>query len=168
MKQPEFRKKSLFERVIGNIADTISDLIDNATTTTTTTTTVTPTYRPTLSELALDAPIYLPKLTLSTTTRLNTTTIEQLKKEIPVEVENLTTDLVERVYTRLAFVSYGSTTYEDILKFYMEKSADVSSLAYVDGMSAFTKVVIKVLISGTTNKKSAKNHRWYIDLVAPA
>lgn len=29
MKQPEFRKKSLFERVIGNIADTISDLIDN-------------------------------------------------------------------------------------------------------------------------------------------
>ena len=153
MKQPEFRKKSLFERVIDNVADaidnvtdTISDLINSTTTTTTTTTstTVTPTYRPTLSELALDAPIYLPKLTLSTSTKLNTATIEQLKTEIPIEVEKLTTDLIERVYTILAFASSGSATYEDILKFYMEKSADVSSLAYVDGMSAFTKVVIKI------------------------
>ena len=69
-----------------------------------------------------------------------------LKKaaQIPIEVEKLTTDLVERVYTILAFASSGSATYEEILKFYMEKSADVSSLAYVDGMSAFTKVVIKI------------------------
>lgn len=148
MKQPEFRKKSFLERMIGNVADAISELIDSSPTTgtitDTVTTTSTQTYSPSLSELALDTPIYLPKLTLSTTTKLNTATIEQLKKEIPIEVENLTTDLIERVYTRLAFASSGSATYEEILKFYMEKSADVSSLAYVDGMSAFTKVVIKI------------------------
>ena len=150
MKQPEFRKKSLFERVIGNIADTITELIDSTTTptttttTTTTTSTVTATYSSTLSESALKAPINLPKLTLSTSTKLNIATIEQLKKEIPIEVEVLTTNLVEQVYAILAFASSGSATYEEILKFYMEKSADVSSLANVDGMSAFTKVVIKI------------------------
>lgn len=141
MKQPEFRRKSLFERKIDNAADVISDILNPNTTTCLPRT---QSHSRTLSELALEAPIYLPKLTLATTTKLNTTTIEQLKKEIPIEVENLTTDLVERVYTRFAFVSSGGATYEDILKFYMEKSADVSGLAYLDGMSAFTKVVIKI------------------------
>lgn len=147
MKQLEFRKESLFEPEIGNTAD-ITELIDT-TTTSTTTSTDTATYSPTLSESALDAPICLPKLTLSTSTNLNITTIEQLKTKIPIEVEKLTTDLVERVYTKLAFASSGSdassdagsATYEEILKFYMEKSADVSFLANVDGMSAFTEIV---------------------------
>lgn len=151
MREPVFKKKSPFERMIGNIVDTIStisDLIGKVTTTTTITSNatqiVTQTYKPSLSELALNAPIYLPKLALSTTTNLNTATIEQLKRRIPIEVEKLTTDLVEQVYTKLAFTFSGSASYEDILKFYMEKSADVSSLACVDGMSAFKKVVIKI------------------------
>lgn len=158
MKQPDFGKKSLFKRMINNITETISDLFDKSNPPLPPT--VTQKYVPTLSESVLNAPIYIPKITLSTTNRLNTKTIGQLMKEIPIEVENLTTDLVERVYIRLAFASSGSATYEEILKFYIEKSADVSWLANIDGMSAFTKVVMKIY-----NKISDNTISEYSDII---
>ncbi len=153
----KFKEKSLLERLADSILELVTPRPDP----------LLPLTRRSvsLSELALKAPISIPKLSLSSSTKLNTVTIEQLKREIPVDVENLTTDLIERVYTKFAFVSYGAT-YEDILKFYIDKSADVSSLSYIDGMSAFKKVVISIYNKVSSNTISEYGDVLYTQTIA--
>lgn len=93
--------------------------------------------------LVLNATIDLPKLSLCRGNLFDYNAIERLYEGVPIEVENFTISLIEKIYKDLSFDS-DESTYEEILKFFIEKSADASFFSNLDGMPAFLNVIIKI------------------------